>query len=92
MRALLAIVLLAALGLPTGHASASSPSDISNADLQKLQTQAAQGDAKAQYNLGAMYYYGQVSPLPDYTTARQWLEKAAAQGERGRSDHARGAV
>jgi TPR repeat protein len=80
MRALFVIILLAALFLPSGHASASPPSDISTADLKTLQTQAAQGDMKAQTNLGWMYLYGQGVPH-DYVQARQWWEKAAAQGD-----------
>lgn len=79
MRAVFTTVLLAVFGLPTGHALASSPSDISKADLQKLQTQAAQGDAKAQVNLGLLYADGRGVPQ-DYIQARQWWEKAAAQG------------
>jgi hypothetical protein len=38
-----------------------------------------QCDAEAQYNLGVLYETGQCVPQ-DYTKARQWYEKAAAQG------------
>ena len=40
---------------------------------------AEQGIAKAQYNLGAMYYNGQ-GVEQSSTTAREWCAKAAAQG------------
>ena len=81
MRAL-AIGLLLALFLPSGHASASPPNDISAEELQLLQTlhtQAAQGDANTQFVLGMMYANGRGVPQ-DYTTARGWYEKAAVQG------------
>lgn len=37
------------------------------------------GNAKAQYNLGAMYVNG-IGVKSDYVEARKWLEKAATQG------------
>ena len=40
---------------------------------------AAQGHAKAQANLGDMYYSGRGVPQ-DYAKAKEWYEKAAAQG------------
>lgn len=80
MRALFVIILLAALILPSGCASVSPPIDLSAADPQTLQTQAAQGDAQAQSNLGMLYYNGQGVPQ-DYGKARQWYEQAAAQGD-----------
>lgn len=67
-------------GQSSEHATASPPIDISAEDLQTLHTQAAQGDATAQYHLGWLYYTGEGVPQ-DYTKARQWLEKAAAQGD-----------
>ena len=79
MRVLSVITLLTALILPSGHAHASPPSDTPAADLQTLQTQAAQGDMKAQVNLGRLYLDGHDVP-EDYAMARQWYEKAAAQG------------
>ena len=66
-------------GQSSGHANASPPSDISTADLQTLQTQASQGDVKAQVNLGELYSKGEGVPQ-DYEKAAQWYEKAAAQG------------
>lgn len=53
--------------------------DILTVDVQWLRTQAAQGNAKAQLNLGVLYYQGHGVPQ-DYVMARQWWEKAAAQG------------
>src|SRR6185503_2309243 len=76
MRVLSVMVLLTALILPSGRAHASPPSDISIVDLQ---TQAAQGEAKAQSRLGDLYRDGQGVPQ-NYTKARQWYEQAAAQG------------
>ena len=77
MRALVVILLLTTLVLHSEQAQASPPSDTSIADLQ---TEATQGVAKAQTNLGLLYYYGQVVPR-DYTKAREWFEKSAAQGD-----------
>ena len=79
MRVLSVIILLAALVLPSGHASASPPINISAEDLQTLQTQAAQGDVTAQYNLGVLYAGG-VGVPQYYVKTRQWWEQAAAQG------------
>lgn len=80
MRALFVIILLAALFLSSGHATASPPSDVSAIDVARLHTQAAQGDVKAQSRLGLLFLKGEGVPK-DYTTARQWFEKAAAQGD-----------
>ena len=79
MRALSVITLLAALFLPSGHASASPPIDISAEELQTLE-QAAQGDAEAQDSLGVLYAKGLGVPQ-NYAKARQWFEKAAVQGD-----------
>ena len=49
-------------------------------DNQTLQTQAAQGDAKAQFTLGWRYAKGLGGLPQDYAKAREWYEKAAAQG------------
>lgn len=62
-----------------GRAPSSPPSNISAADVQWLRTQAAQGNAMAQFELGLRYNLGNGVPK-DYATARQWYEKAAAQG------------
>ena len=79
MRVLSVMIFLATLILPSAHAAASPPSDISIADLQTLHTQADQGEAKAQNNLGLLYYNARGVPQ-DYAKAREWFEKAAAQG------------
>lgn len=50
-------------------------------DNQTLQTQAAQGDAKAQANLGWRYAEGLGGLPKDYAKAREWYEKAAEQGD-----------
>jgi uncharacterized protein len=79
MPAFSVIILLAVLVFPFGCASVSSPIDTPATDLQTLHTQAAQGNAKAQTNLGFLYANGQ-GVRQDYVQARQWWEKAAAQG------------
>ena len=43
---------------------------------------AEQGDARALFNLGLMYYNGQGVP-PDYVMAYMWYNLAAAQGDEG---------
>jgi hypothetical protein len=53
MRALFVTILLPSTVLSSGCASVSPPIDTSGADLQTLHTQAAQGNAVAQSNLGA---------------------------------------
>ena len=40
---------------------------------------AEQGDAKAQFNLGEMYYFGKGVPQ-DYGEAAKWFRKVAEQG------------
>jgi len=53
MRALSVIILLASLVvLPSGQAPGSSPSDILVEELQTIHTQAAEGNADAQLQLG----------------------------------------
>lgn len=48
-------------------------------DITGLQRAAAAGDAKAQYELGVKYEYGQ-GVDKDYGTAAEWTRKAADQG------------
>ena len=48
-------------------------------DFRQTRQLAQQGDAEAQYNLGAMYYSGQ-GVRQDYTEAFRWFRKAADQG------------
>ncbi|RPH81426.1 MAG: sel1 repeat family protein [Nitrospiraceae bacterium] len=55
------------------------PIDIPAEILQTWHTQAAQGHADEQSNLGWLYATGQGVPQ-DFAQARQWYEKAAAQG------------
>ncbi len=58
-----------------------TPSDtISDVDLQQLLTQAKQGHASAQNQLGQLYFIGLRGVTQDYAIARGWYEKAAAQG------------
>ena len=77
MRALAVIILLATLVLTVGQGAAFPPID--SKDLKTMQTQASQGDAEAQTNLGGLYAKGKGVPQ-DYAQARAWYEKAAAQG------------
>jgi hypothetical protein len=80
MRALSVMILLGALVLPSGHASASPPINISAEELQTLRTLAAQGNADAQFYLGSLYEKGDGVPR-NYAEATKWYEKAAAQGD-----------
>ncbi len=48
--------------------------------LREWRPIAEQGNARAQYNLGVMYYNGQGVPQ-DYAEAAKWFRKAADQGE-----------
>ena len=47
--------------------------------LQIMDPLAQRGDAKAQYIIGYMHYYG-LGVETDTTIARQWIESSAAQG------------
>jgi len=67
------IILLFTVFLSVGSLSAQST------DLKKLEQQASQGNAIAQYNLGVMYYNGEGVPQ-DYAQAMKWLRLAADQG------------
>ena len=80
MRALFLMTLLVALAFPSGQAPASPRIDIPAEELHTLRTQANQGVAEAQTNLGLLYYDGRGVPR-DYTQAREWFEKAAPQGD-----------
>lgn len=48
--------------------------------LEQWRPLAEQGDAKAQYHLGLMYFYGKGLPQ-DFLRATDWYRKAAEQGE-----------
>ncbi len=47
--------------------------------LKEWRPLAAQGDAKAQYNMGVMYFMGRGAPQ-DVVQAHLWMNVAAAQG------------
>jgi len=66
-------------GQSSRGAPASPPINTSFEDLQTLQTQAAQGDAKAQYFLGVLYAKGLEVPQ-DSREALKWFRLSAAQG------------
>ena len=57
----------------------SLPLSLSAQTIDELKTRAANGDAKAQYNLGDRYYNGEGVEV-DYVQCAVWLEKAAEQG------------
>lgn len=48
--------------------------------MQRIQKAARAGDPDAQYALGYMYYYG-VGTISDKQTAKQWIGRAAGQGQ-----------
>jgi TPR repeat protein len=50
-----------------------------NADVKTYRKAAERGDAKAQFNLGDCYFFGQ-GIKKDYNEAVQWFRKAAEQG------------
>lgn len=68
-------------GQVPAQAPVRQPRKYSAADLQRLHTQAAQGDAVSQAIVGFLYDDGSDVPQ-DYAKARQWFEKAASQGNR----------
>jgi uncharacterized protein len=80
MRALFVMTLLVALTSPPGQVSGSPRLDVPAEELQMLRSQANQGVAEAQTNLGLLYYDGRAVPK-DYAQAREWFEKAALQGD-----------
>jgi Sel1 repeat len=49
-------------------------------DAEAFRVHAEQGDAKAQFKLGQMYYHGEGVPQ-DYTQALRWYREAADQGD-----------
>lgn len=50
---------------------------------ETLDQRAAAGDPEAQYNFALLHTSGVFAENPDYETARQWHERAAAQGHMG---------
>jgi HJR/Mrr/RecB family endonuclease len=59
--------------------------------FEKTRVEAEKGDAKAQYNLGVLYYYGN-GVAQDHKVAEQWFCKAAAQGHTLAQDRLRKAA
>ncbi len=53
---------------------------VSNTDKEALKPESETKDAKAQYNLGAMYSNGR-DGARDYAEALEWFRKAAQQGD-----------
>ena len=51
-----------------------------NQDIGKLRMAAEHGDAKAQLNLGNLYYLGEGTPQ-DYAEAAKWYRLVAEQGD-----------
>lgn len=68
------LILLLTAFLSSGSLSAQST------DIKKLKQLANQGNASAQFNLGAMYANGQGVPQDD-VQAHMWFNLAAAQGD-----------
>lgn len=79
MRNHFVMTLLALLFFLSGSAPASPPTAISLEDLQSLQIEAVRGNADAQNDLANLYFLGRNVPQ-NSTTAREWFEKSAAQG------------
>jgi TPR repeat protein len=85
----LAAALSVFLVLAVGDAGALTPrqqeildavrAHIAAEGVQGLRPLAEQGDAKAQFALGNLYYFGQ-GTLQDYVEAVKWFRKAAEQG------------
>jgi TPR repeat protein len=77
----LLIVCIAALAWADGQAGvdAYKRGDYATA-LREWRPLAEQGDAGAQFYLGTLYAFGRGLPQ-DHAAARQWFEKAAAQGD-----------
>ena len=78
------IIALLSLALSTVSVPAAAQADTPFAayerkDVPALIAMAEAGDAKAQYNLGFMYYMGQ-GVAQDYAAAAGWYRKAADQG------------
>jgi TPR repeat protein len=69
-------ILLLSLTVLAGNVLADNKED---SELERTQKAAEQGDTKAQYNVGLMYYIGQGVPR-DEAKAVQWFQKAAVQG------------
>ncbi len=66
-------ILAMAISLSVGPSAAQIPDN-----LKQFATRAEQGDAKAQWMLGMMYYHG-VGVPENYTEAAKWYRKATEQ-------------
>jgi uncharacterized protein len=81
MRGFIRLVFLSALffaGMFASYTKADpTPNDAES--VQQIRIKADQGDAKAQFSLGMMYYSGEGVPQ-DYKQAVKWYRKAADQG------------
>jgi len=74
--ALIAVQLLA---VQPGHAAPQSQQNLST-PFSKLQSEAEQGDAVAQYRLAQSYYLRPNPTKEDYQSVVKWLRASAAQG------------
>ena len=72
------IVCLSLFVLPSVLLSENVRSNLD--DFLKTKTLAEQGYAKAQFNLGVMYYQGD-GVLRNYAKALEWYKQAAEQGD-----------
>jgi septal ring-binding cell division protein DamX len=74
--------LCLAVATPAALAADIPPSDIQlkNLTVDQLQQAAEAGDPDAQYALGYMYYYGK-NVSQDQQEARNWIKRAAVQGQ-----------
>ena len=73
------VVCLCNFQLPSVAADAQAESGMSETAIAALKDRAELGNAVAQYNLGAMYYWGDGVAV-DYSEAGYWFLKAANQG------------
>ncbi len=91
---LLAVLLLPLYGCEEKPSKANDQTENSSSQVRELtpeekekvailQKQADAGDAKAQFNLGVMYYKGEGGVPEDFVRAAEWYQKAAEQGDVG---------
>src|SRR5712691_699496 len=76
---LLCVVLIASAAITWHVVEARTTKRKLAEDAKACRVRAEQGDAKAQYELGGMYYQGKGVPQ-DYIEAFRWYRKAADQG------------
>ena len=66
-----------------------SPRDLPNSNIEfccpppsisEIRTNAADGDAQAEFDLGSLYFHGSYGVIQNFVEADKWLRKAAAQG------------